>query len=202
MSGQRLGQHQISIHAPAKGATFIIIIRVILLFNFNPRSREGSDTFGWLRPVFQLISIHAPAKGATRSASSYSPSLFNFNPRSREGSDMALIYGLNRVIMISIHAPAKGATIFPLSGARYIKFQSTLPRRERRLCALNHSARSKFQSTLPRRERLMFFWAFFAVFAISIHAPAKGATYHWFCNCSSTTDFNPRSREGSDQIRP
>ena len=39
-----------------------------------------------------------------------------------------------------------------------------------------------------------------AVFGISIHAPAKGATK---CNVNEDwlrTDFNPRSREGSDQL--
>ena len=37
------------------------------VFNFNPRSREGSD-IGSASKVIELsmISIHAPAKGATR----------------------------------------------------------------------------------------------------------------------------------------
>ena len=78
-------------------------------FDFNPRSREGSDT---------AYLFHAP--GA-----------IHFNPRSREGSDVDILRGLcydgisihapakgatesqdeiQRRIMISIHAPAKGAT--------------------------------------------------------------------------------------------
>ena len=36
------------------------------------------------------------------------------------------------------------------------------------------------------------------VHAISIHAPAKGATSFPSCKCSSLVNFNPRSREGSD----
>ncbi len=79
----------ISIHAPAKGATAIIVAVLIM---------------------FALISIHAPAKGATyygtfdmsilNSFQSTLPrrerpfgiyhrvtGFYNFNPRSREGSD-------------------------------------------------------------------------------------------------------------------
>ena len=56
--------------------------------NFNPRSREGSDSlWPFLAFLRDCISIHAPAKGATWHKS-------------------------NKVSMsiISIHAPAKGAT--------------------------------------------------------------------------------------------
>ena len=55
----------ISIHAPAKGATFICIKNFLILYDFNPRSREGSDNT--TRYVYGSFS--------------------NFNPRSREGSD-------------------------------------------------------------------------------------------------------------------
>ena len=100
------------------------------------------------------------------------------------------------------------------------KFQSTLPRRERRgLCNYNYS-RSGFQSTLPRRERPNDNESFIDILIISIHAPAKGATFSRYFPCiplaqfqstlprrerpSSMFDiiscghFNPRSREGSD----
>ena len=166
--------------------------------NFNPRSREGSDisdncnNFRMIR--FQstlprrerqssltefscvlMISIHAPAKGATISC----PSKVLF-------------------CNISIHAPAKGATIVPVIQSNPNTFQSTLPRRERRICYLLHCRRSDFnprsregsdlsqskqsiqrylfQSTLPRRERRSWMRSQIRVCIISIHAPAKGAT--------------------------
>ena len=57
-------------------------------FNFNPRSREGSDA--------EKRRGNCMAK-------------VNFNPRSREGSDgMTAGYGMQAAI--SIHAPARGAT--------------------------------------------------------------------------------------------
>ena len=55
----------ISIHAPARGATMRVI---------PPYSDKD-------------ISIHAPARGATHLIMCNEKSLLYFNPRSREGSD-------------------------------------------------------------------------------------------------------------------
>ena len=100
---------EISIHAPAKGAT-----------------KTASDYV-----LHNYISIHAPAKGATQAKInaellslfqstlprrerlypvSITAEVANFNPRSREGSD-ARAFFLSPSYFISIHAPAKGATI-------------------------------------------------------------------------------------------
>ena len=78
---------------------------------------------------------------------------------------------------ISIHAPAKGATFDRLRAACFRRrFQSTLPRRERQWCKIFAKFLHKVQSTLPRRERLLTGCALLV----------------------SAGDFNPRSREGSD----
>ena len=55
--------------------------------NFNPRSREGSDSRGRGRGQRRHISIHAPARGATRARAEQPRKVLYFNPRSREGSD-------------------------------------------------------------------------------------------------------------------
>ena len=74
--------------------------------------------------------------------------LLHFNPRSREGSDKVFLF-LDWFKDISIHAPAKGATVFRDFQAKFFKFQSTLPRRERPLTeviipdALNFNPRSR-----------------------------------------------------------
>ena len=78
---------EISIHAPVKGATARRSARVIMPYNFNPRSREGSDV------IYDAIIVHH----------------LNFNPRSREGSDL-LVLVVIVTQTISIHAPVKGAT--------------------------------------------------------------------------------------------
>ncbi len=78
--------------------------------NFNPRSRVGSDVILLLSSVLQSISIHAPAWGATSSSNCNRSHIQYFNPRSRVGSDV-------RVRCRHITA---------------LRFQSTLPRGERR----------------------------------------------------------------------
>ena len=145
----------LSIHAPAKGAT---MGRQCVLY-------------------ITRISIHAPAKGATSHVVKISLSITYFNPRSREGSDLynagltwrsakfqSMLPRRERPIRhtdkpfhtgISIHAPAKGATGKNFDMSKRVEFQSTLPRRERR--------DRRYWKKMEQK--------------ISIHAPAKGATF-------------------------
>ena len=102
------------------------------------------------------------------------------------------------------------------------KFQSTLPRRERRQAdeesvegrnfnprsregsdeapawcradIVDFNPRSREGSDCRRLDAARF------VKDISIHAPAKGATFFCLVKCIKGYDFNPRSREGSDSI--
>ena len=143
----------ISIHAPAKGATIPA----------PPRQNT------------KQISIHAPAKGATSNISAGSSLILDFNPRSREGSDS---FCHNRNIKIS-------------------KFQSTLPRRERRQQSLYSVKDLLFQSTLPRRERLYAIVCrmIYNLFQSTLPRRERPIT---FSSLSFLQNFNPRSREGSD----
>ena len=101
---------EISIHAPARGATWQRGPCPTTAPDFNPRYREGSDlwwgldglrlnisihapargaTPGGCQPVNRFrISIHAPARGATRGGLTNENRNPDFNPRSREGSDL------------------------------------------------------------------------------------------------------------------
>ena len=180
-----------------EGSDRVAISSFVYLLYFNPRSREGSDDV--LVAGFHncRISIHAPAKGATmcshrgkcaRTFQSTLPrrerhffifcQLSNvryFNPRSREGSD----------------SPSPSAMVSSSP------FQSTLPRRERlhiiciSPCHTYFNPRSRegsdrlwyvytdpIQDFNPRsREGSDHFGnAYVWIQAISIHAPAKGAT--------------------------
>ena len=100
---------------------------------FNPRSREGSDQSCKHITASGIISIHAPAKGATtmlmivvqvRVISIHAPA---------KGATGCSMCGFG-IHLISIHAPAKGATYLSEEDYAQYTFQSTLPRRERRLC--------------------------------------------------------------------
>ena len=79
-----------------------------------------------------------------------------------------------------------------------LRFQSTLPRRERRKITRSRRQRySGFQSTLPRRERRLF-WLFFPHFQVFQSTLPRRERRGRTENKRSVTDFNPRSREGSD----
>ena len=173
VSGRERG---VSIHAPAKGATWSACASRPRASCFNPRPREGGDHIhGHFEAVFLGVSIHAPAKGATGQLA-----------RKIER------YG------VSIHAPAKGATPRAAWSWPPAPFQSTPPRRGRRCPRMGlarggcfnprpreggdplvlHYERDgfAFQSTPPRRgRRRLSSWPTGADF-VSIHAPAKGAT--------------------------
>ena len=144
----------ISIHAPARGATYAGGAGSQSVIHFNPRPREGGDYHAYYYHTFQSqISIHAPARGATR-----------------------LVPDLGQVAVISIHAPARGATSGNKSflwvylyfnprpreggdpprlhaqGSGQV-FQSTPPRGGRRPVKPLIYQQRKFQSTPPRGGR-------------------------------------------------
>ena len=86
----------------------IFILSVNRFQSTLPR-RERRWLLGWVRR-YNYISIHAPTKGATVQGKILSLFCGDFNPRSHEGSDPA---GVRLTV-------------------EEVKFQSTLPRRERR----------------------------------------------------------------------
>ena len=136
----------------------MLLTRKQYIYNFNPRSREGSDDIKYNDLLTLLaISILAPARGATTCFLCVRHIYTDFNPRSREGSD--------------------------------------------ELDPTNTELLAQFQSSLPRGERLAEDAASGWVLTISILAPARGATQRQPVRISQTEYFNPRSREGSDQSR-
>ena len=78
----------------------------------------------------------------------------NFNPRSHAGSDFQFWVLVQK-----------------------IEFQSTLPRGERQLIIITGERGLGFQSTLPRGERRRVRLRQDNIYAISIHAPTRGATH-------------------------
>ena len=130
MESQRIGT-TISIHAPAKGATGLVIHDIYCIIISIHAPAKGATRDRYIETSYTDISIHAPAKGATRK--------------------YALEYPGK---LISIHAPAKGATNLQLACKRCNSiFQSTLPQRERLVEIDDEEEINIFQSTLPQRER-------------------------------------------------
>ena len=147
---------EISIHAPARGATLTFTVHNTRIKDFNPRSREGSDS------IQRHTDIHP----------------VYFNPRSREGSDYSRLrlaawcqsfqstlprgerrknFDMSkRVDKISIHAPARGATLISAPGWSHKAISIHAPAR---------GATCVGRVSYRRNN-------------ISIHAPARGATHN------------------------
>ena len=194
----RLSQSDVSIHAPARGAT----------------KQAGVE-----REIVG-VSIHAPARGATSSGSAFNSLARCFNPRAREGRDGGRrnrrrpLESFNPRAregrddftrhaatcgQVSIHAPARGATVqarrsllaresfnpraregrdsLRLCCERVQnRFQSTRPRGARLRSAISTNVSRRFQSTRPRGARRLSLDVKTLDDLVSIHAPARGAT--------------------------
>ena len=144
---------QVSIHAPAWGATsfghfcyrFIMFqstlphgerpvcfIRYYCTTGFNPRSRMGSDTAaGFGVASVPGVSIHAPAWGATRTEGRRGGNIKSFNPRSRMGSDHGYLGTFAQHTGFNPRS-RMGSDGLSTSNVAYVDmFQSTLPHGER-----------------------------------------------------------------------
>ena len=151
----KLGANIVSIHAPAKGATCLYGRAGIRNEVSIHAPAKGATFMGYPRSFFCTVSIHAPAKGATL-----------FTPATISG------------FCVSIHAPAKGATPFLAVGRISVRFQSTLPRRERRE---RHAGKRKNKHGFNPRSR-------------------EGNDPGFLLIPLGSVRFNPRSREGNDEF--
>ena len=80
-----------------------------------------------------------------------------------------------------------------------LAFQSTLPRGERLESHTHNDSPSLISIHAPARGATIFDTINATSILISIHAPARGATADGTDPDHVPVDFNPRSREGSDQ---
>ena len=145
--------------------------------NFNPRTREGCDA----RAISQAREKR------------------DFNPRTREGCDG---YSQNSdvaaIIFQSTHPRGVRRLVLPLLCQKEFDFNP----RTREGCDICHNFFHDFcivfQSTHPRGVRQTERREILLSLIISIHAPARGATYGFSNGAKFYFDFNPRTREGCD----
>ena len=158
-----------------RGERRLIALLMILFYNFNPRSREGSDTCKGISSYQLKISIRAPARGATQYQGGAN-AWIEFQSALPRGERPDISSEIHKAFLISIRAPARGATesantiaaynyisirapargatlphLMGLTGCR--GFQSALPRGERRFYTQAQLINGVFQSALPRGER-------------------------------------------------
>ena len=146
---------------------------------FNPRSREGSDSFkGYTSRILRQISIHAPARGATFTniVGNYTCQFQSTLPRG-ERPDSSIYSEYDCII--SIHAPARGATRLQIKSATIIPISIHAPARgatDFQPCTV-----CLYYDFNPRSREGSDF---------------KSKHNHF----QSYRNFNPRSREGSDLL--
>ena len=147
---------------------------------FNPRPREGGDVRTVrCRVRWKLFQSTPPRRGRHSFHRCRNYHSAGFNPRPREGGADCPPSESSAYPHVSIHAPAKGATssVSSMTLVRSL-FQSTPPRRGRQSSSDMAAMKQQFQSTPPRRGRR--------------HIPQR---YDLAGIC-----FNPRPREGGDQL--
>ncbi len=145
-----------------------------------------------------IVSIHAPARGATRCAASRWHPLGRFNPRARTGRDVLASTLRPHPLLFQSTRPHGARPKDALTASRTRGFQSTRPHGARQCVLLALSGCSRFQSTRPHGARhphrpspQASSWGFNPrartgrdqsgtgishPSAVSIHAPARGAT--------------------------
>ena len=123
----------------------------------------------------------------------------SFNPRAREGRDR-WFRERTTTTGVSIHAPARGATRAAAFGTGAGRGFNPRAREGRdRSAAAMPSNPAPFQSTRPRGARPRHQRPARRRAAVSIHAPARGATPPRPTTPCGSWRFNPRAREGRDR---
>ena len=152
--GNRAYRDNISIHAPAQGATESILSVNFVSEDFNPRSRTGSDAPSLPENVRRIISIHAPAQGATRCY--FLPCRFlQFQSTLPHRERLDFWHQSDEYDLFQSTLPAQGATSLKCKHNLIVfDFNPRSPRRERLVyAAVDNEWTIHFNPRSPHRER-------------------------------------------------
>ena len=194
--------YAVSIHAPARGATQAVLIRLNCSFQFQstrPRGARRVIASSLSRPS-RFVSIHAPARGATRYTDcSAGFCAVSIHAPARGATSIQLHRLLCAGLLVSIHAPARGATSrqYRHESRVEILFQSTRPRgaRQPRDATCNSSADVSIHA--PARGATIGKSALVSMIMFQSTRP-RGARRGTSSVASVATGFNPRARAGRD----
>ena len=137
-------------------------------------------------------------RGARRAAPASVAPHCCFNPRAREGRDVKYKHLAGGGMMFQSTRPrgARPCMTSPLPDG--LEFQSTRPRGARRPAFPCHAVHDGFNPRAREGRDVRRLYASLRR-AVSIHAPARGATaWIWALADSAAASFNPRAREGRD----
>ena len=118
--------------------------------------------------------------------------LLCFNPRSRAGGDEHCSCPFHIQLCFNPRSRAGSDCSHCRDGTTTLQFQSTLPRGERLRVLAIRACNKSFNPRSPRGERQIRFITIVVVI-VSIHAPARGATFRAasFCGSSSVSIHAP-----------
>ena len=169
---------QISIHAPARGATSTGPGKIVDKIHFNSRPCERGDVSPQGNAgAYSLFQFTPLREGRRYQRCSQSDPSSHFNSRPCERGDLARSGVATGHRGISIHAPARGATHGFILGVATVRFQFT-PLREGRQFASTGSAGKKNFNSRPCERGDVGAVPSLDTIRISIHAPARGATHN------------------------
>ncbi len=168
--------YNISIHAPAEGATRNPDAVFLRLTYFNPRSRGGNDESN-LQSSFVL---------------NY------FNPRSRGGSDIAVRFTCTSISGFQSTLPRRERQIDHAERQYIERFQSTLPRRERRQLVAGRAVGGHISIHAPAEGATYETGITYSDLSHFNPRSRGGSDIGSFYENGINNNFNPRSRGGSD----
>ena len=141
----------ISIHAPARGATIQLHLTQCCSV-FQSTLPRGERHHAGFAAFYVGISIHAPTRGATISKRVSSPSLrISIHAPTRGATTGSKV--CRKVFVISIHAPTRGATTDTSKYVMDFTISIHAPTRGATVKVEMVTYFDEFQSTLPRGER-------------------------------------------------
>ena len=167
----------VSIHAPARGATSATLRSTVASMVSIHAPARGATIRMDKRNRLAVVSIHAPARGATPFAFYRACTVEKFQSTPPRGGRRSVLLMKPIAASVSIHAPARGATQLrsvllawhrvsihaPARGATPAQMPGTP-------CVGGFNPRPRAGGDPPgQRQRLR-------TPAVSIHAPARGAT--------------------------
>ena len=153
---------------------------------------RGATVNGLFSGRIKFISIHAPLAGCddnSRTAHCLPPR--HFNPRTPRGVRLREQNFLRFLVSFQSTHPSRGATLNAMGSVpNRSAFQSTHPLRGATLDSLQTlQGWTGFQSTHPLRGATKMQRHYYAIVAISIHAPLTGCDLRIFCSISSLPRF-------------
>ena len=212
---------QVSIHAPARGATMSGLMMPRRFKCFDPRPRTRGDVFsgpgggggaqfrstppheGRHQPTREALADLAfrsmpPHEGRHRPAGGRLGGM-RFDPRPRTRGDRVGARP-RRVQAVSIHAPARGATMTVMTAPGFAMFRSTPPHEGRPSGCSPATSTGGFDPR-PRTRGDGPHQVPESNAEVSIHAPARGATRPVDRAYARRTCFDPRPRTRGDPTR-